>query len=145
MAIAKEFLLAVTRELDPYTSHKGQIIVTNDYEVVLLTPAHIQFARYGRGPGKKPPLDPILEWVKSEGISFGELSDMGTAFAIQASIGINGTNNWVPNAPNALEEAVKNNFDKFNKELNSAMVVEVRNQFEEEYKKIFPATIEYNM
>jgi hypothetical protein len=135
MAIAGEFLEAVSAELDPYTENKGFVEV-GETKAILLTPSHIQFAKYGRGPGKKPPLDNILEWVKKEGITFEKLSDRGTAFAIQASIGKNGTQNWVPNAPNALEEAIRNHMEEYSDKMGKAIAIKINDQVNGIYKQI---------
>lgn len=140
--LAKEFLEAVSSELDPYTSTKGEVVV-GDGKVSLLTPSHIQFAKYGRGPGKKPPLDPILAWVKKNRVQFPDTSKEGTAFAIQASIGKKGTSNWVPNAPNALEEAVQKNIEEYNRKVNETITVEVRDVLNKTYKKLFPKESEF--
>lgn len=138
--IAREFLEMVSGELDPYTRQKGEIKQQGVSKITLFTPAHIQFARYGRGPGKKPPLDPILEWVKREGIVFDGASEEGTAFAIQASIGKKGTKNWVPNAPNALDEAITKNIDFYNKSLAELFAIEIHDSLQQTYKKILPDT-----
>lgn len=127
LKLAKEFLVLTTEQLDPYTSTKGQIIV-GDRQITLLTPAHIQFAKYGRGPGKKPPFEVIEAWIKKENIRFEGLSEKGTAFLIQTSIGNKGTSNYVKNAPNALEEALNNNIQEYNKKLNSALLVKINGQ-----------------
>tara|TARA_R110000782_G_scaffold97666_1_gene182664 strand:+ start:140 stop:592 length:453 start_codon:yes stop_codon:yes gene_type:complete len=140
--IAKEFLLAISKNVDNFTSKKGEIVETADNELTLLTPSHIQFAKYGRGPGKKPPLDNILEWVKSENVAFAGLSERGTAFAIQNSIAKNGTKNWVPNAPNAMDEAISANSKQYNKELNDTLVVEIRDTYNKQLRKIFPPKME---
>lgn len=115
--IAKEFLLSVSKQLDPYTTRKGEIKIEGS-SVILLTPSHIQWARYGRGPGKRPPLDPILDWVKREGIIFENATAEGTAFAIMNSISNKGTKNYVSGAPNALEEAINNDLENYNKQIN---------------------------
>ncbi len=103
--IIKVFLALVKKDLDPYTTRKNVVIQNDETSVSLFTPSHIQFARYGRGPGKRPPLDPILEWVSKKGIIFEGTDKRGTAFAIQSKIGRVGTSNWVPNAPNAQAAA----------------------------------------
>lgn len=120
--IAKNFLLLVTGELDKYTKEKG-IVEAQENSVILFSPSHIQFARYGRGPGKKPPFDSILEWVKKENIKFDNTDERGTAFAIQASIGKNGTKNFVPNAPNFLEEELKKGFETMSDEMAAFLKV----------------------
>lgn len=140
--IAKEFLSAITRDLDQYTSQKGEIIVTNDSEIVLLTPAHIQFAKYGRGPGKKPPLDNILEWVGREGIIFDNMDKRGTALAIQASIGVNGTSNWQPNAPDTMSEAINTNSQEYQKKLNNLIITEIHGQYNDALRKVYPPKVD---
>src|SRR5690554_1654545 len=72
--VAREFLMAVKHELDPSTTRKGEVIQSGQFEFTLLTPSHIQFAKYGRGPGRMPPVDPLLKWVKGKGIQFDELT-----------------------------------------------------------------------
>lgn len=111
--IAKEFLYAVKGELDPHTSQKGIVKVRNFFTVELLTPAHIQFAKYGRGPGKPPPIDPIIAWLKHKGIITDPKQAKGAAIAIALSIGKKGTKNYVANAPNALEAALSAHMEEF--------------------------------
>jgi len=127
IAIAVEFLMAVKEELDPYTTRKGEVQPTQS-GAILLTPSHIQFARYGRGPGKQPPLDPILEWVQRKGVRIGNLSEKGTAWAVIKSIAKNGTKNWVPNAPNALEESLKKNFEDYQQKMSRAFIIAIDDQ-----------------
>lgn len=124
--IAKQFLQLVSDELDPYTSEKGTIIVKGN-AVTLFTPEYIQFAKYGRGAGKKPPLDNILQFVKKNSIKFDGQTEKGTAFAIQASIAKNGTINYVKNAPNALDEAINKHLKDFNVKVGKVMKVSVTN------------------
>lgn len=125
--IVKEFLLLTTKDLDKYTTEKG-VIKVNDTRITLFTPAHIQFARYGRGPGKRPPFEEILEFVKKKGILFDNTDQRGTAFAIQASIGKNGTIGYVKNAPNFLEETLEKNFLEYQEQLSGALRVIVEEQ-----------------
>ena len=129
--IAKEFLKLVTGQLDEYTERNGEIKVDSEYSVTLFTPSHIQFAKYGRGPGKNPPLDSIDE--------------RGTAFAIQASIAKKGTANWVPNAPNAIEEAIQNELKKYNEKLAEMILIETNAEVQEIYKEVFPSEIEFKI
>jgi len=135
LTLAQEYLQLTTAELDPYTSKKGEI-ETSGLEVSLYTPSHIQFARYGRGPGKRPPLDPILNWVRKGNIQFPGLSKLGTAAVIMNSIAKKGTLNWTKNAPNALDEALKKNFEQYNKKLNGTLVVLLTKQTREIYKEL---------
>lgn len=103
--IVIEFLKLVSGELDPHTSQQGKIEDESNggaVKVALFTPSHIQFAKYGRGPGKQPPIDPLIEWAQGKGIPDPESAAWGMAKAIAKE----GTLNWVPNAPNAIDEAV---------------------------------------
>jgi hypothetical protein len=140
--LVKEFLLLTTSELDEYTSEKGDIKVEGS-QITLFTPAHIQYARYGRGPGKRPPFEVILDFVKKNGILFDNTDEKGTAFAIQASIGKNGTIGYTKNAPNFLEETLNKNFVQYQDKLSGALKVIVQEQvnqivtvvkFKSEYK-----------
>jgi len=115
--LATAFLEKIAKESDNYTTEKSTITVEED-GVTLSTPDYLQFAVYGRGPGKNPPLDNIMKFVKAKGIIFDGMDQRGTAFAIQASIGIKGTSNWQPNAPNALSEFIKGNLGDFYDILN---------------------------
>jgi len=135
VAIAKEFLQAVTGELDPYTSEKGQI-EEHGRQVVLLTPSHIQYARYGRGPGKKPPFQNILDFVKKENIKFENQTENGTAWAIQNSISIHGTKNWVPNAPSALEEAIYKHMEEYLVDVSKELLIIINDEVNSIYKQI---------
>lgn len=99
--IAEEFLKLVSGELDPFTTKKGVVVKENN-GASLFTPAHIQFAKYGRGPGKQPPVDPLIEWAKGKGIE----NPVSAAWAIAKSIAKNGTLNYVAGAPNAIDEAI---------------------------------------
>ena len=127
LLLAKEFLILTTTELDKYTTEKGEIRVEND-QITLFTPAHIQFARYGRGPGKRPPFAEILEFVKKNNIKFEGTDQKGTAFAIQASIGKNGTIGYTRNAPNFLEETLSKNFVEYQDKLSGALKIIIEEQ-----------------
>ena len=135
VSIAKDFLMLVKGELDQYTTEKSDIRVTNFLSVSMFTPAHIQFAKYGRGPGKQPPLDPLIEWVKKKGIVSGDKNIRGAAFAIARSIGKNGTKGYVPNAPNAIEEALEKYLDFYANRLNDNHVEDTIQKIDKQYKK----------
>ena len=141
--IAEAFLKAVTGELDPHTSTKGVIVRdSGGQSVSLFTPSHIQFAKYGRGPGKQPPVDVILKWVTTSGvIQYGsEKEALGTAWAIAKSISKKGTSNYVPNAPDVFEEAIGLHMSKFNGEINQRIVKITA----EKVEKIFDENIPRN-
>lgn len=133
--VAKEFLMAVKGELDPHTTQKSKIKVRNFFTVELLTPGHIQYAKYGRGPGKPPPIDPIMQWVSQKGIVSGKRNIKGAAIAIAKSIGEKGTKNYVKNAPNALEEALAKHMSKLLEKQNN---IHIEDANKEHLLKITP-------
>ena len=135
VSIAKDFLLLVKGELDPHTTQKSEIKVANFLSVSIFTPAHVQFAAYGRGPGKQPPLDPLIAWVKKKGIVSGESNIRGAAFAIARSIGKNGTKNYVSNAPNVIEEALEKYLHFYANKLNENHVRKTIEKLDERYAK----------
>lgn len=137
--IAREFLAMVGNKLDKHTSEKSFVEI-GIADVTLFTPSHIQFAAYGRGPGKKPPLDPILKWIKREGIIFSGTDERGTAFAIQNSISKKGTKNWQPNAPNVIDEAIKDEISKYSQALAAMFVIQVNDEVKEFNQKNFKDT-----
>jgi len=140
--LSEAFLKAIAEDLDQYTTDKSVINIGSD-NVTMLTPAHVQFAKYGRGPGKKPPLDPILEWIGDKGIIFEGTNEMGTAFAIQNSIGKKGTKNWVPNAPNAIQEAINNSVGEYTKTLSVEVMEKQSQDVNKAYDKALPTEIKF--
>jgi hypothetical protein len=145
IAIATAFLKAVSGELDEYTSEDAKIEQTGENEVTMFTPSHIQFARYGRGPGKNPPLDPILDWISKKGIIFDGTDAKGTAFAIQASIAKKGTKNWIPNAPNALDEVIDKHLREYQKDLNEEVVEEQSEAVNKVWEANIPRSINFKI
>lgn len=133
VSVTREFLQLVKGDLDQYTTQKSTIKVNNFLSLTLITPAHVQFAKYGRGPGKTPPLDPIIAWVKKKGVIKGGGSVEGTAFAIAKSIGKKGTKNYVPNAPNAIEEAINKHLALYVERVNNKHVEDTIKKLDKSY------------
>ncbi len=134
--IARDFLESVTSELDTYTSIKGKIH-GDASSVTLETPDHIQWAFAGRGPGKRPPLEAMLELVRSKSILFDNMDERGTAFALQAIIAKKGTKNHKPNAPDILESTVKKYQLKYEQELGKNMIIEIDNRLKDEMQEMW--------
>ena len=143
-SIAKEFLQKVTYDLDKETTRKGEIHEGVN-EVYLLTPSHIQFAKYGRDKGKPPPLSPILTYVKRENILFDGEDHEGTAEKMRWIIAKKGTKNFVKNAPNFLEEVIQRYESDYVKEVSDKITIQINEKLQEFYKKAFPESryIEY--
>jgi hypothetical protein len=126
--IAKQFLLLVSGDLDKYTTKKGVVRIDNKNQVSMFTPSHIQFAKYGRGPGKMPPVEPIIDWVEAKGIIKGDQTAEGTAWAIAKSISKKGTKNYVRNAPNAIEEAIQAHFNDYSNKLSKLTTFQINEE-----------------
>lgn len=141
VSIAKEFFKAVASELDPYTSEDSKLKVNNFKSVTLATVEHVQFAKYGRGPGKQPPIDPLIKWVKRVGIVKNDKEARGTAFAIAKSIAKKGTKNYVPNAPNAIEEAIADHILDYYKKLNNFTLYTQFEELQQIYEDKIPRNI----
>lgn len=135
--VARSFLEAVTSELDTYTSIKGKIFNSGNSSMTLETPDHIQFAFAGRGPGKRPPLEAMLQLVRSKNILFDGMDEKGTAFALQAIIAKKGTKNHKPNAPDILEATVAKYQDIYMDELGQSVLVEIDNRLKAEMEAIW--------
>ena len=132
--IVDSYLQAVAIEFNKYSKNKSTVKVNEKEGTVSLTiPAHIQFARYGRGPGKKPPFENILKFVREERIKFEGLSEKSTAMAIQFSIGKYGTKNHITNAPDFIEETLVEKYNQFETFFES----ELGNSMDEYLNKIF--------
>ncbi len=135
--IAKTFLEAVKSDTDTYTSIKGEIIKNNSTSFSLLTPDHIQWAFAGRGPGKNPPLESMLQLVRSKNIIFDGMDKRGTAFALQAIIAKKGTKNYKPNAPNLMEVTVSKYQKEYEDDLGKSILVDLDDKLKIEYEKIW--------
>jgi hypothetical protein len=142
--LTEAFLEKIAAEADQYTSEKSYI-VDDDEGLKLVTPDYLQYAVYGRGPGKAPPLDSMISFVKAKGIIFDNMDQRGTAFAIQASIAKKGTSNWVPNAGNALEEFVQNNISEYYTELNIQLLDKESREINEIWNKNIPTQIRFKI
>lgn len=146
LILTQLFLEEVRDDLGKYTTEQGEVkIYPALHQVEMTLPSHIQWAKYGRGPGKKPPFDEIFEWVKRENIQFENATQEGTAFAIQKSIGEHGTLNWVPNAPDALQEALSVRWEEYQHDLQKEIMIKVESEVSQiysqvDYSKVFKQT-----
>tara|TARA_R110000744_G_C19166747_1_gene541151 strand:+ start:140 stop:601 length:462 start_codon:yes stop_codon:yes gene_type:complete len=135
--IAKKFLEGIKSETDKYTSVKAKIVENGSESLSIFTAGHLFFAKNGRKAGKAPPLDAMLDFVKSKNILFDGLDSRGTAFAIQQSIKSKGTKNYKPNGTDPLTDAVKKYQRKYEKDLNDFIVVDMNERLNKEMKQHF--------
>lgn len=139
LEIAKQFLYMVSQEIEPYVSDETYI-EDAPYRVTLFAPEHFQFAKYGRGPGKQPPVSKILDFVKKKGIIFENSTQEGTAWAIAKSISKKGTKGYTPNPPNAFQEAINKHLKDYADEMSKHLLTVAEREANNIYLKTFPKT-----
>ena len=97
--------------------------VEGQFEVIIKALDYLKFIDEGRRPGKQPPLNPILSWVKTRNIRFknkngqGFLKNEQTAFIIRRSIGHKGIKKT-----DVLKKTLGNVLNLKNKILKSGMI-----------------------
>ncbi len=143
--IAIDFFKAIKGELDPSVSRKGTIEKTSPNSLSLYIADHIQFAKYGRAPGKQPPVNDILEFVKRKGIKFENTTQLGTAWAIAKGISKRGTIGYTPNAPNAMQESINNNLEEYFSKLSTSTLEEQTKEVNKIFENSFPKTITFKI
>jgi uncharacterized protein YciU (UPF0263 family) len=142
--LTRAFLEKVAKASDEHTTEKSYITEESD-GLKLVTPDYLQYAVYGRGPGKAPPISAMMDFVKAKGIIFDNMDQRGTAFAIAASIAKKGTSNWVPNAPNVLEEFIQENISEYYTELNIQLLDKENKDISEIFSRTIPTQIKFKI
>lgn len=145
--ITRQFLSMVSDELDPHMTEKSEIQMVSPFELVLLTPAHAHWAKYGRGPGKIKK-GVIEDWVDAKGIKFSGLSKEDTVFLIKRSISTKGTIKWRETGQINDEDgdfAIKEAFDKHQAFYNVALGNIVRSGLEKEFLQLYKSTFDTNL
>lgn len=66
-------------------------VTVNNDKVEVALPGYYEFVDKGRKPGKKPPIGPIINWIKKNKIDTKDIGITSLAYAISNSIGIEGT------------------------------------------------------
>ena len=133
VSVTREFLMLVKGDLDQYTTEKSTVKVNNFLSLTLITPAHVQFAKYGRGPGKPPPVEPIMKWLMQKGKISNPKDAKGAAVAIAKSIGKNGTKDYKANAPSAIEEAINEHLRYYIEKVNNKHVEDTIKKLDKSY------------
>ena len=64
---------------------------TGTTEASLSGLSHWRFVGNGRGPGKRPPLDPLIRWAKAKGIADTDSEARSLAYVVARSISLYGT------------------------------------------------------
>jgi len=110
ITISSARVLADARRTAPKSTgnltRSGRILVRSNEQIVEFNALYAWYAEHGRNPGRRPPLEPILDWVHKRGLggtySVGShrrtgnytsqiKEDRAIAFLIQRSIGKKGT------------------------------------------------------
>jgi hypothetical protein len=144
--VTRQFLSMVAGELDPHTSEDSEIDVISPFEIVLLTPSHAHWAKYGRGPGKIKN-GVIEEWVAEKGIDFG-FGQKSAAFVIKRSISKKGTIAWRNTGQIKDKQgnyAIKEAFNKHEAFYNVALGNIVRSELEKEFAMTYKSTFDNNL
>ncbi len=77
--------------VDTTNSEKKKFSVNIDKDSIdVLLPSYYEWVDKGRKPGKRPPIEPIIAWIKREKIQTEGVSITSLAYAISNSIGIEG-------------------------------------------------------
>tara|TARA_R110002073_G_scaffold27337_1_gene88373 strand:+ start:6607 stop:7071 length:465 start_codon:yes stop_codon:yes gene_type:complete len=133
--IVMTFLKTVKSDTDTYTSVKAEIVENSTTSYSVLTADHLFYAKNGRKAGKAPPLEQMLNFVKSKNILFDGLDSRGAAFAMQAIIKKKGTKNYKgPGGTDPLLDAVNKYQRKYEEDLGSFILIDINNKINEEMK-----------
>jgi hypothetical protein len=100
--------------------------------------SYYYFLVHGRRPGKQPPIDNILAWIKKKGIEAKDISERSLAFLIARKIGKLGTDIYLGKRPAlALEQIIKVNQGKFEGDLKEKYRKEITEAVSNQLKQIF--------
>ena len=99
---------------------------------ILYGPDHIEFAERGRGPGKPPPPDKIVDWIEKEGITADGISTESLAFLIGRKMAQEGSLlHRTGKRSGVISETIKQvDIDNLMKQITEAVGQSVYSQFE---------------
>lgn len=75
--------------------------------------SHWKFLGNGRGPGRMPPLDPLVVWVRAKGLAADDLKAKAMAWGIAVNIANEGSLDHRLGYPNQYSEAITTKEDDF--------------------------------
>lgn len=88
----------------------------------------------GRGPGKPPPTNVILEWIESKRIQPDGISIESLAFLIARKIGNEGSDIYLRERPGlALDQIFESNLELFEKEIEEVYAQKLSKQIEDAF------------
>lgn len=114
--------------------HKGTV-----YEVYLNLQNYWKNVEYGRKPGKRPPTEAILEWIKAKPVIPREINGIKPtneqlAFLISRSIGENGTVGQHP-----LELANNKVYEQMAESIKQAFLEDIEEDFNQVWTLVYRA------
>jgi hypothetical protein len=128
-----EFLNAVRRSIidDQLTkkiyssgkSAKSLLVGANQTTAYLSGDAYFQQQILGRRPGKFPPVQAIMDWIKEKGIQPRDISQKSLAFIIARKIAKKGTDITLKKRP-ALDvvKAVQDNYEQLSEAMRESII-----------------------
>lgn len=100
--------------------------------------AHWYYTVHGRKPGKQPPPETIIEWIRRKGIVVQGIITKSLAFLIGRKIGKLGTDIYLGKRPGlALEQIIKHNSEQFVGDLREKYLEDFRKAILQDLKQVF--------
>lgn len=99
------------------------------------------FTVYGRRPGKQPPIESILGWLKKKGIT-SDIPERSLAFLIARKIGRLGTDIYLGKRPGlALPQIIEAHEEKFEQDAGDKIQLELGDQIEDTLRQVFKSSV----
>lgn len=109
------------------------VTTSNGFEIQIMSKDYLKYVDQGRKPGKMPPSDKLVPWVKARGIKFNDrgsvVTDESAAFVIARSIGEKGIK-----PTDVIQKSFKAVYDRRKDLISKAAIKDIQ----EFITKIFP-------
>lgn len=100
--------------------------------------AHWRYIGNGRGPGKMPPIAPLVRWAKDKGLASTDKAATGLAFAVAKSIARDGSLDHQLGGKNQFSEAILAAQDKV-PDVLTAFLKDIEDPVISQFNKAFAA------